>query len=136
MVKLQSRHLTPISKISLEGLQAWVLETSVLQTLCIIVPVGNFSLHIPHYRLPFLSQILGCIHWGYTFVFYPGNCPQQTCEGEGFVDKNCQCKCPTNDPNNPIQNCQGTPVGSSTSAPVTTTTTTPSGGKITWPNYF
>nr|XP_022335713.1 low choriolytic enzyme-like [Crassostrea virginica] len=56
-----------------------------------------------------------------------GNCPQQTCEGEGFVDKNCQCKCPTNDPNNPIQNCQGTPVGSSTSAPVTTTTTTPSG---------
>ncbi|XP_062596519.1 zinc metalloproteinase nas-4-like [Saccostrea cucullata] len=61
-----------------------------------------------------------------------GSCPAQNCPGEGFVGKDCRCKCPTGDPNNPVQNCQGTPVATTTSAPSmsttppTTTPTTPS----------
>ncbi|XP_061162947.1 blastula protease 10-like [Saccostrea echinata] len=59
------------------------------------------------------------------------SCPAQNCPGEGFVGKDCQCKCPTGDANNPVQNCQGTPVATSTSGltttsnSVVTTTTTP-----------
>lgn len=38
------------------------------------------------------------------------------CPGEGFVGKDCQCKCPTNDPNNPIQPCTGTAASTTTTA--------------------
>ncbi|XP_048775567.2 zinc metalloproteinase nas-14-like [Ostrea edulis] len=44
-----------------------------------------------------------------------GSCSAQSCPGEGFLGKDCRCKCPTNDPNNPIQNCLGTPVVTTTS---------------------
>uniref|UniRef100_K1PZB2 Uncharacterized protein n=1 Tax=Magallana gigas TaxID=29159 RepID=K1PZB2_MAGGI len=44
------------------------------------------------------------------------SCPAMNCPGEGFVGKDCQCKCPTNDPNNPIQTCAGTAASTTTTA--------------------
>lgn len=51
-----------------------------------------------------------------------GSCPAMECPGEGFVGKDCQCKCPTNDPNNPIQTCSGTAVSTTTTSATPTTT--------------
>lgn len=45
-----------------------------------------------------------------------GSCPAMNCPGEGFVGKDCKCKCPTNDPNNPIQTCAGTAASTTTTA--------------------
>ncbi|XP_061197640.1 zinc metalloproteinase nas-6-like [Saccostrea echinata] len=57
------------------------------------------------------------------------NCPAQSCPGEGFVGKDCSCKCPTNNPNNPVQNCTGTTLVTTTSVSSSTIrTTTPTEG--------
>ncbi|XP_061162948.1 blastula protease 10-like [Saccostrea echinata] len=52
------------------------------------------------------------------------NCPAQSCPGEGFVGKDCSCKCPTNNPNNPVQNCTGTTLVTTTSVSSSTIRTT------------
>ncbi|XP_062596522.1 zinc metalloproteinase nas-13-like [Saccostrea cucullata] len=56
------------------------------------------------------------------------NCPAKSCPGEGFVGKDCSCKCPTNNPSSPVQNCEGTALVTTTSVPTIRTispTTTP-----------
>ncbi|XP_048730230.2 zinc metalloproteinase nas-14-like [Ostrea edulis] len=65
------------------------------------------------------------------------NCPAQSCPGEGFVGKDCSCKCPTNNPNNPVQNCTGTAVVTTTAGSVSTIrTTTPREGACEDMNRF
>lgn len=53
-----------------------------------------------------------------------GSCPAMSCPGEGFVGKDCQCKCPTNDPNNPIETCTGTAMSTTTTSATPTTAPT------------
>lgn len=72
-------------------------------------------------QFPFHDITLTCL--------FSENCPAQSCPGEGFVGKDCSCKCPTNNPNNPVQNCTGTAVVTTTAGSVSTIrTTTPREG--------
>ncbi|KAK3083946.1 hypothetical protein FSP39_005797 [Pinctada imbricata] len=57
-------------------------------------------------------------------------CQTVQCPGEGFQAQDCQCRCPTGNPNNPIQVC-GSTTGGSTASPTTArpaSTTTPTRG--------
>ena len=68
-------------------------------------------------------------------------CPAIQCPGEGYVGKDCGCKCPSGDPNNPVQNCasipqtttttQSTTTGSTASTTTGSTVTTTTGSTVT-----
>lgn len=68
------------------------------------------------------------------------NCPSLLCPGEGFVGKDCSCKCPTGNPNSPIQNCASIPQSTTTTQSTTsgavvasTTAAPPVAGSTTTP---
>ncbi|XP_078337797.1 zinc metalloproteinase nas-13-like [Crassostrea virginica] len=60
-------------------------------------------------------------------------CPAIQCPGEGYVGKDCGCKCPSGDPNNPVQNCASIPQTTTTTQSTTTgsTASTTTGSTIT-----